>query len=204
MATGNGAAALTTSNTDTRNHANSWMQSTANGATSRRKSCCTTTKLDDWYFPLFFLFYRQFHLFIFNILSPSIAAANHSDLSKRAFLLGRISFAHFDFRSDFYRHSRRRSRTLCGRNASATVCPARAHCAPVGANCPSSVTWPHDSKKNSTELPRLFQVVHPSIPFLFPLALVDSNPFIQSIWKNKRQRRQNHHTGSAQHQTTWT
>ena len=56
MVIGNGAAAPTTSSTDTRNHASLWTQSTASGVTSRRKSCCTTTKLDDWYIIHFYLF----------------------------------------------------------------------------------------------------------------------------------------------------
>lgn len=60
MATGNGAVALTTSSTATRNRVNSWMQSTANGVTSRRKSCCTITKPDVWY--LNFPFWNEISL----------------------------------------------------------------------------------------------------------------------------------------------
>lgn len=49
---------------------------------------------------------------------------------------------------------KRRSRTLCGLNASVTDCPVRAHCAPVGVNCLCFVTWPPGSKRSLTELPK--------------------------------------------------
>ena len=48
MATGSGADALTMSSTAIKSPANSWMPVTVDAVTSRPKSCCITTKQDDW------------------------------------------------------------------------------------------------------------------------------------------------------------